>query len=161
MKIQYLLNELLNKECLQELCEIYKNDPIKNKIQKEEFINLCQRKLNQKLPLEFMKQKTKICKLKPNERCCARIWAGHYGLRCSYKRKPHTEYCLNHNKMIERYGKLIFNRYDEERPIINEKGNRIPWFDGSHLEMLDTIIQKQSQSLMKLINKNRKITPKI
>ena len=69
-------------------------------------------------------------------------------------------YGLN-NKMIQRYDKLVFNRYDEDRPLINDKGNRIPWFDNSYLEMIDQIIQKQDKALHKLINKHRKITPKI
>ena len=100
-----------------------------------------------------MKQKKENNKLESRERCCARIWSGHYGLRCPYKQVNSTEYCSNHNKMIQRYDKLVFNRYDEDRPLINDKGNRIPWFDNSYLEKIDQIIQKQEKALYKLINK--------
>ena len=161
MKIQFLLNHLLEQEFLEDLLTMYDNDSIQDLICKSKFQDLCERKLNQKLPIEFMKQKKEICKLESRERCCARIWAGHYGSRCLYKRVNNTEYCSNHNKMIQRYGKLVLNRYDEERPLINEKGNKIPWFDNSHLEMIDIIIQNQDKSLQKLINKHRNITPKI
>tara|TARA_B100000963_G_C22329284_1_gene537885 strand:+ start:108 stop:596 length:489 start_codon:yes stop_codon:yes gene_type:complete len=162
MIILSLINELLKKECIQELLIQYENDSILKQITQNDFKKLCETKLNQKLPLEFMKQNFKDqCKYPSEKRCCARIWSGHYGNRCSYQRKLNTDYCLNHNKMIQRDGKLIFNRYDQERPILNEKGNRIPWFNISHLQMLDTIIQKQAQSFQKLIQKNRKITPKI
>ena len=161
MKIQFLLNHLLEKECLEDLLTVYDKEPIQNSISKSKFQELCETKLKQKLPIEFMKQKKEKNKLESRERCCARIWSGHYGFRCSYKRINNTEYCSNHNKMIKKYGKLLFNRYDEDRPLINDKGNKIPWFDLSHLEMIDQIIQKQDKLLKKLINKQRKITPKI
>ena len=162
MKIQELLNHLLEKECLEDLFTIYEdNDLIQNLISRSEFQVICQKKLKEKLPIEFMKQTEEKNKLESRDRCCARIWSGHYGLRCSYKRVNNTDYCSNHNKMIKRYGKLLFNRYDEDRPLINEKGNKIPWFNLSHLEMIDQIIQKQDKLLKKLINKQRKITPKI
>ena len=161
MKIQFLLNYLLEQECLEDLLTIYDNQPIQTLICKSKFQELCKLKLKQKLPIEFMKQKKENNKLESRERCCARIWSGHYGLRCPYKQVNSTEYCSNHNKMIQRYDKLVFNRYDEDRPLINDKGNRIPWFDNSYLEMIDQIIQKQEKALYKLINKHRKITPKI
>tara|TARA_B100000963_G_C22624203_1_gene671500 strand:+ start:1507 stop:1995 length:489 start_codon:yes stop_codon:yes gene_type:complete len=162
MKIEFLLNHLLEQECLEDLLSIYeKEETIQNRISKNKFRELCETKLKQKLPIKFMEQKKETNKLETRERCCARIWAGHYGSRCPYKRVNNTDYCSNHNKMILRYGKLLFNRYDEERPLLNEKGNKIPWFDLSHLEMIDQIIQKQDKLLQKLINKQRKITPKI
>ena len=55
--------------------------------------------------------------------------------------------------MIKRSGKLLFNRYDEDKPIFNEKGNRIPWFINSNIEMLDDIVQEQHEKLIELIDK--------
>ena len=54
--------------------------------------------------------------------------------------------------MIERSGKLLFNRYDEDKPIINEKGNRIPWFTESNIEMLDGLVQEQDEKLIQLVD---------
>ena len=62
--------------------------------------------------------------------------------------------------MIQRTGKLYLNRYDEERPIFDEKGNRFPWFKDSNMEMLNTIIEKQNNDLLNLIHKDRQIAPK-
>ena len=55
--------------------------------------------------------------------------------------------------MIKRSGKLLFNRYDEDKPIFNEKGNRIPWFNESNMNMLDDLVQEQHENLIKLIDK--------
>ena len=63
--------------------------------------------------------------------------------------------------MIKRSGKLYLNRYDEDKPIFNEKGNRFPWFVNSNMEMLNNIIMKQDKIIKTLIDKDRQITPKI
>lgn len=161
MTIQELLNIQLKQDCFKELLILYDKDPINKRINKDKFSGLCEVKLDQKLPIKFMKQKTNNCKLKSRERCCSRIWDGHYGTRCKYHRIKDSDYCKIHIKMIKKYKKLIFNRYDEEKPMINDKGNRIPWFTECHIQMLDNIIQDQDNLLKRLINKNRKITPKI
>ena len=100
------------------------------------------------------------CKYSEEQRCCARIWDSHYGTRCRYKRNK-TDYCNHHNNMIKRTGKLYLNRYDEDKPIFDEKGNRFPWLVDSNIEILNNIILKQEVKLKKLINKNRQIAPKI
>ena len=63
--------------------------------------------------------------------------------------------------MIKRSGKLYLNRYDEDKPIFNEKGNRFPWLVDSNIKILNDIILNQENKLKKLINKDRQITPKI
>ena len=57
MKIQFLLNHLLEQECLEDLLTMYDNEPIRTVIKEDEFKELCKLKLKQKLPIEFMKQK--------------------------------------------------------------------------------------------------------
>ena len=87
-----------------------------------------------------------------DERCSARIMGERYSdERCSYKSKLNSEYCKNHEKRIDDYGYLAFKRYDEERPLINEKANKIPWRDTSAMEDIDTVIQYQNMKLYKLI----------
>ena len=66
--------------------------------------------------------------------------------------KKNTDYCNHHNEMIKRNGKLLFNRYDEDKPIYNEKGNRIPWFTESNIDILDNIVQRQHNELINLID---------
>jgi len=155
MKIEDLLLIKLKNDLLEELTEQYKS----KFISKSEYITICESKIDIKLKgLSFNKEKK--CKYSSEERCCARIWDNHYGTRCRYKRK-NTDYCNHHNSMIKRSGKLYLNRYDEDKPIFNEKGNRFPWFVNSNMEMLNNIIQKQDKMLQTLIDKDRQITPKI
>ena len=54
--------------------------------------------------------------------------------------------------MLKEEGRLRFNRYDEEKPIFNEKNNRIPWFVDSNIEILNNIIQEQFKNLKELID---------
>ena len=67
--------------------------------------------------------------------------------------------------MIKRNGKLLFNRYDEDKPLINDKNNRIPWISTPEIEIVNTIILKQWLELEKQIiidlKKKRYIAPKI
>ena len=72
-------------------------------------------------------------------------------IRCSYCATKDSEYCKIHLKRIDEYGYLNFGRYDEPRPIINEKGNKIPWRDTTSMEDINTIIQYQSMNFSKLI----------
>ena len=92
--------------------------------------------------------------LDPNK-CHARVWADKTGAQCSHKIKGEC-LCGKHLNMLRDTGYLEFNRYDEERPIINEKGNPIPWNDG--IVSIDTIFRYQRMNLHKLL-KQRKITP--
>ena len=55
--------------------------------------------------------------------------------------------------LLDKYGYLAFKRFDEPRPVINEKGNKIAWRDDSALDDIDTILRYQTMKLQKLINK--------
>ena len=88
----------------------------------------------------------------PDEnRCCARIMGERYSdQRCPYH-KVKDDYCKIHLKRLNKYGYLAFKRYDEPRPTINEKGNKIAWRDDSSLEDINTVIQYQNMKLQKNI----------
>ena len=88
-------------------------------------------------------------------KCHARAWADKTGAQCSHKIKEEC-LCGKHLNMLRDTGYIEFNRYDEERPIINEKGNPIPWNDG--IVSIDTIFRYQRMNIHKLL-KQRKITP--
>ena len=156
MKLEDLLKIKLKNDLLEELKNRYvsKDDSI------TEYLTLCESKIDLKLKDLLFLNKEKKCNYSSEERCCARIWDNHYGTRCRYKRNK-TEFCNHHNNMIKRTGKLYLNRYDEDKPIFNEKGNRFPWFVEQNMKMLDNIIYKQDEMLKSLINKDRQITPKI
>jgi len=84
--------------------------------------------------------------------CHARIMGPRYSdLRCHYKCRKNKDYCMNHEKRIDNNGYLAFGRYDQPRPVINEKGNKIPWRDTTAMDDINTIIQYQNMKLNKLI----------
>ena len=84
--------------------------------------------------------------------CCARVMGPRYSDRkCPWNKQPSSEYCKNHINMIDKQDYLLFGRYDEERPVINEKGNKIPWRDYTAMDDINTVIQYQDMQLMKLI----------
>ena len=86
-----------------------------------------------------------------SERCCARIMGERYSdERCPYH-KVKDDYCRVHLKRIDNYGYLAFKRHDEPRPLINEKGNKIPWRDDSAIDDISTVIKYQNMKLCKLI----------
>ena len=88
-------------------------------------------------------------------KCHARAWADKTGAQCSHKIDKEC-LCGKHLNMLHDTGYLKFKRYDEERPIINEDGNQIPWNDG--IVSIDTIFRYQRMNIHKLL-KQRKITP--
>ena len=150
MKLEDLLKIQFEIDTLKELYELYSNSL---DISFDQYKKICQSKIKNEIKdLNFL-NKEKKCKYSSENRCCARIWNNHYGTRCRYKRIKETEYCSHHNDMIKRSGKLLFNRYDEDKPIFNEKSNRIPWFTNSNIEMLDDIVQEQHEKLIELIDK--------
>ena len=150
MKLEDLLKIQFEIDTLKELYELYSNSL---DISFDQYKKICQSKIKNEIKdLNFL-NKEKKCKYSSENRCCARIWNNHYGTRCRYKRIKETEYCNHHNDMIKRSGKLLFNRYDEDKPIFNEKSNRIPWFTNSNIEMLDDIVQEQHEKLIELIDK--------
>ena len=87
-----------------------------------------------------------------NNKCCARIMGDRYSdRRCPYHSQTNSNYCKNHNKRINEYDYLAFGRYDEPRPVINEKGNKIPWRDMTAMEDINIVIQYQNTKLLKMI----------
>ena len=165
MHLIQLLQLKFKDEVLQELIRLYdKNTELRNSFKKEMYIQVCKIKIQNLLKsIHFLEQPEKICKYPSEKRCCARIWDQHYGSRCRYKRKENSDYCQHHINMIKKNGSLLFNRYDEDKPIANIKRNKIPWFSNSYIEILDSIIQKQHKRLNLKIKinsiKDRQITP--
>lgn len=76
-----------------------------------------------------------------DELCCARVWSSHYGNRCSKKRMDGKDYCCQHVDMIDKYGYLSLGRYDEKKPLVNEKGNLIPWYNYEILDMINILVE--------------------
>lgn len=93
----------------------------------------------------------KINNISDEDRCCSRIMGERYSdERCPYH-KVKDDYCRIHLKRLDKYGYLAFKRFDELRPIINEKGNKIAWRDGSSLIDINTVIRYQNMKLQKNI----------
>ena len=144
MDLQSLLKLKIEKELIQELNDHFKNDSLKNIIQQK-----VQDKIKQN-EITIDKPKKKII-IKDNQ-CCARSMGPRYSdIRCPYPCKDNIDYCFRHLERINEYGYLLFGRFDERRPSINEKGNKIPWRDTTAMQDIDTIIQYQLMNLQKLI----------
>ena len=93
----------------------------------------------------------KTIDISDSERCCARIMGERYSdERCPYH-KVKDDYCRVHLKRIDNYGYLAFKRHDEPRPLINEKGNKIPWRDDSAIDDISNVIKYQNMKLCKFI----------
>ena len=139
MDIIDLLKIKLKQDILNELSEYdieYLESQIDDKITDELFIN---------------DNKEKINNIHDENRCCARIMGERYSdERCPY-RKVKDDYCKIHLKRLDKYGYLAFKRFDETRPTINEKGNKIAWRDDSSLTDINTVIQYQNMKLQKNI----------
>ena len=101
--------------------------------------------------INTINEKAKTIDIPDSERCCARIMGERYSdVRCPYH-KVKDDYCRVHLKRIDNYGYLAFKRYDEPRPLINEKGNKIPWRDDSAIDDISTVIKYQNMKLCKFI----------
>ena len=139
------LSERLKHRCLSELME------------DKEFSMLSEEAIKEKIQRRLDKYDALFRGL-PNmnkQTCAARAWSDRRGHQCS-KQKREGDYCTQHAKEIRDRGYLQFKRYDEERPIINEHGDMIPWCDGH--ATLDILFRYQRMNLHKLL-KQRKITP--
>ena len=144
MDLQSLLKLKIEKELIQELNDHFKNDSLKNIIQQK-----VQDKIKQN-EITIDKPKKKII-IRDNQ-CWARSMGPRYSdIRCPYPCKDNIDYCFRHSERINEYGYLLFGRFDERRPSINEKGNKIPWRDTTAMQDIDTIIQYQLMNLKKLI----------
>ena len=144
MNLQSLLKLKIEKELIQELNDHFKNDSLKNIIQQK-----VQDKIKQN-EITIDKPKKKII-LKDNQWCARSMGPRYSDIRCPYPCKDNIDYCFRHSERINEYGYLLFGRFDERRPSINEKGNKIPWRDTTAMEDIDTIIQYQLMNLKKLI----------
>lgn len=142
MDIISLLNHKLEIELFSELKDEFGQD-----IPEELLIEMIKDKIH-KYPFEISKPSDK----EPFEnQCCARCMGPRYSdIRCPNKIQD-GDYCKKHAKQISEDDHLKFGRYDEPRPVINEKGNKIPWRDTSALEDIDTIVRYQHMNLQKLI----------
>jgi hypothetical protein len=160
------LSDLLKQKLQQDLLNDFKKYYHKNNIQMNYKIynKIITKKINKKIKdITFLNPSNHINEKESDTRCCARIWDNHYGTRCKYKRITNEEYCKHHMNMINKTGNLLFNRYDEDKPLFNNKHNPIPWLKKSKIELLDEILKKQWRSLEKSIKndlyKQRQITP--
>ena len=145
MDLQSLLKLKIEKELIQELNNHFQDDSLKD---------IIQQKVKEKIDenqITIDKPQKKI-RIRDNQ-CCARSMGPRYSeIRCPYPCKDNVDYCFRHLERIDQYGYLLFGRFDERRPSINEKGNKIPWRDTTAMEDIDTIIQYQLMNLQKLIN---------
>ena len=148
-----LLRIKLKNDLLSDLQKEYTSNKILNQLPKEKYIKLIQGIINIKCLNESFDlydsndSNDKVC---PDiNRCCARVWKDHRGLRCSNQIKS-SDYCMKHTNQITNNGYLSFKRYDEPRPVYNEKGHRIPWYDYSRLQMIDIIIKYQNLQVYQL-----------
>tara|TARA_A100001037_G_C15150059_1_gene638594 strand:+ start:5923 stop:6396 length:474 start_codon:yes stop_codon:yes gene_type:complete len=151
MDVLSLIKIKLEKELLNDLSEYY--ETISDKIDREEYISFIEERIQDKLSEnEFFKDTTNKKVIAKENQCCARIMGPRYSdLRCTIISQSESDYCKKHLRRIDQYGYLAFGRFDQERPIINEKGNKIPWRDSSSIEDIDTIIQYQLMNLKKII----------
>tara|TARA_B100001093_G_C26287227_1_gene783709 strand:+ start:154 stop:588 length:435 start_codon:yes stop_codon:yes gene_type:complete len=143
MDLKSLLNIKLERELIKDLNDHFKDELLSNMIES---------KVKDKIKNTIITiDNTKKIIVKDNQ-CCARSMGPNYSdIRCSFSTDGNIDYCKKHLKRIEEYGYLSFGRYDGKRPVINEKGTKIPWRDNTSMEDIDTIIQYQSMNLLKLI----------
>ena len=150
------------------LCDIMEQEIIKEVLEKDicrdmslpRIQKVIKQVISERDPFEIPTKRSNKEKDKEKEdpnRCCARIWDDHRGTRCKSRVKD-GDYCGKHLSEIERKGYLKFKRYDERRPVINEKGNDIPWYEYEPMEVLEIILSYQLMNLKTLI-KRTNITP--
>jgi len=139
MFLVYLFKEKLIKDLTKELC-ISKPDLTSSEIKmiierKLESMNL-EEDIRNRLPQMIKSERNDM-----NELCCARVWSSHYGNRCSKMKINGKDYCCQHQDMYDKYGYLSLGRYDEKKPLVNEKGNLIPWYNYEILDMLNILAE--------------------
>lgn len=142
--LESLLGDLLVSEIAKELHSEFQNQPleriVRDKIQRDPPI------------FQRLRDKPSVpCKVPDSGRCCARIWNNHRGGRCASKKMTTKDYCQKHQNILERDGSLMFGRYDEPKPLYNEPGNRLPWFEGDPFYELQTLFKYQRYCLQTLI----------
>jgi hypothetical protein len=149
-----LLITLLTKKLKNDLYDRLLTDlqELNKDISDEELHQLIDRKINTiNLKEEFSSKLPKMIKEVNNNNnvCCARVWSSHYGNQCSKCTLEGSDYCKQHQRMIDSYGYLSLGRYDEERPLLNEKGNVIPWYNYEILDMINILFEYCTIKLIK------------
>ena len=162
MHINDLLRLKIQKDIQDELLNFYKTNDIDINI--TIYKKIIKKKIKNKTEnINFLNSITNVKFKDYDNRCCARIWDNHYGTRCRYKQIKDFEYCKHHLNVLEKKGKLLFNRYDESRPLFNEKNNPIPWKNKSKIDILNNVLQTQwniTENIIKNnLSKQRQITP--
>jgi len=111
-------------------------------IGEEELHHFIERKLNSIDLEEDLRSKlpTMIKGVNPDA-CCARVWSSHYGNQCSRCKIEDSDYCKQHQKLVDNYGYLSLGRYDEEKPPLNEQGNVMPWYNYEILDMINILLE--------------------
>lgn len=94
-----------------------------------------------------------------NDSCEARVWNNHRGTRCS-NLKCNKHHCKIHQKMIEKYGKLPFGNYLDERPSYKD-GKKLHWYDYSEKEELNILMHYQNMKILNIISKLEDISKSI
>jgi tRNA(Ile)-lysidine synthase TilS/MesJ len=82
------------------------------------------------------------------DRCCARVWDRRLGTRCKKRRFQDADFCKQHSEQAEE-SKLRLGRYDEPKPVLNEKGHLFHWDEG--ILHLETVFQYQHTLLHRQI----------
>lgn len=159
MHINELIKLKLKDELYHELLNFYSQNKFMNKTL---FKKLIIKKINLKLNnINILESRT--FQIKEENRCCARIWDNHLGTRCYYKKNKNTDYCSHHLNVLNKNGKLRFNRYDEDKPLFNEKNNKIPWVTKNRIDILNDIVSRQwsiiNKKILKDLKKQRQIAP--
>lgn len=142
------LNSLLEIKLKNDLLDLFNNDINDNSLKIRIEILIDEKIKQNKITIDktYSKSKTK-------NQCYARSMGKRYSdIRCPRPCLKNTEYCKLHTKRLEEYDYLLFGRYDEPRPRINEKGNKIPWRDTTAMQDINILINYQHMNLQKLIN---------
>ena len=158
MNLQSLIKIKLENELTIELNNYYDNK-LSEYIPKNKFIQIYQKLIQIKInENEITIDPPKNFIVDKRNQCCARSMGKRYSdIRCSFKSHENSDYCKTHLNRINQYGYLSFGRYDQPRPMFNEKRNKIPWRDNSTMEDINSVIQYQNMNLLKLINKNKNL----
>jgi len=146
MELESLLKLKLERELWNEIESLIEDDSM---------IHIMKSKIKEKVESHTITIDKPSTKYLPKvDQCIARSMGKNYSdIRCIYCTKLDTDYCNIHLNRLDEYGYLNFGRYDKPRPIINEKGNKIPWRDSSAMDDINTIIKYQNMNLSKLITR--------
>jgi len=151
MDLNTILTIKLKNDLINHFSKEFKELEGTEELDKDNLLELIDKKIEQN-PITIDSSNINPVTIDDNNRCSARIMGERYSdHRCPYKSQNDSDYCKNHMKRIDNYGYLAFRRYDEDRPVINEKGNNIPWRDATAMEDINTVIQYQNMKLCKLI----------